>query len=57
MWGMTYAVVVAAKDRNVVVKVEAGDAYTAKEIARWLVDHNQHLAAHVPVVKSKEHGR
>jgi hypothetical protein len=52
--GMTYQVVVAAKDRNVVVKVDASNETTAKEIARWLVEHHQHLQAHVPVVKSKE---
>lgn len=43
---MTYQVVVAAGTKNVAVKVEAGDAYTAREIAKWLVDHAQHLQAH-----------
>jgi hypothetical protein len=43
---MTYQVVVAAKDRNVTVKVDASNEQTAKEIAKWLVDHAQHLQAH-----------
>jgi hypothetical protein len=51
---MTYSVVVAAKDRNVVVKVDASDEGTARDIAHWLVSHSQHLAAHSPVTKPKE---
>jgi hypothetical protein len=43
---MTYQVVVAAKDRNVVVKVDASNEQTAHEIAKWLVAHAQHLQAH-----------
>jgi hypothetical protein len=51
---MTYKVVVATKDKNVVVKVDAGDESTAKDIAHWLVAHHQHLQAHGVVVKPKE---
>jgi hypothetical protein len=51
---MTYRVVVAHKDQNVVVKVDAGDEHSAKEIARWLVAHNQHLQAHVPPPRPRE---
>jgi hypothetical protein len=51
---MTYSVVVSAKDKNVVVKVDAGDAYSAKEIAHWLVANDRHLEAHGAKEKTKE---
>jgi hypothetical protein len=51
---MTYSVVVAAKDKNVVVKVDAGDAYSAKEIAHWLVANDRHLEAQGVKEKTKE---
>jgi hypothetical protein len=54
MRDMTYSVVVAAKDKNVVVKVDAGDAYTAKEIAHWLLANDRHLEAHSAKEKTKE---
>jgi hypothetical protein len=53
---MTYRVIVAHKDRNLVVKVDAGDERTAHDIAHWLVEHNQHLQAHTPVVKPSKEG-
>jgi hypothetical protein len=43
---MTYQVVVAAQNKNVVVKVDASNEQSAKEIAKWLVAHAQHLQAH-----------
>jgi hypothetical protein len=43
---MTYTVVVAVKDQNVKVKVDAGDERSAHDIAHWLVSHSAHLAAH-----------
>jgi capsule polysaccharide export protein KpsE/RkpR len=51
--GMTYRVPVAHRDQIVTVKVEANDPASAKEIARWLVEHAAHLQAHG--VEAKKH--
>jgi hypothetical protein len=50
---MTYSVIVAAeKNKSVVVKVDAVNVNAAKDIARWLVAHHQHLQAHAVVVEA-----
>lgn len=43
---MTYRVVVANEWRNMIVEVDADDPRSAREIARWIVEHGKHSDAH-----------
>lgn len=43
---MTYQVVVANEWRNMIVEVDADDPQSAREIARWIVEHGKHGDAH-----------
>lgn len=51
---MTYQVIVEARGKPVVVKVEASNETTAQAVARWLVEHAAHLRAQTAREKPKE---